>query len=90
MREAVEQFLRDLEQEASEEVAMAVSCVLAAKGQTGEEAELTLLPVSSRQGAMAAGVFRALPKDGRPRVIAVRPQVGEPTRLGRTRRPRRR
>ncbi len=43
MIEAGEEFLRELEQEASEEVALAVSCVLAAEAQPGEEAELTLL-----------------------------------------------
>jgi len=42
MIEAAAQFLRDLEQEAAEEITTAVSCVLAAEGQTGEEAELTL------------------------------------------------
>ena len=49
MIEAAEEFLRELEQESSEEVAMAVSCVLAAEGQTGEEAELTLLQARFHQ-----------------------------------------
>jgi len=43
MTEAVEQVLRDLEQEASEEAATAVSCELAAQHQANEEAELTAL-----------------------------------------------
>ena len=43
MSEVVEQFLRNLERERSEEDAIAACCELAAQHQTGNESELTRL-----------------------------------------------